>query len=137
MIFSFYRLDTGEIIGRRFSGSDLEANTPQGCGAIAGSFDRLSQRVDLDTGQVVDYQPPQPDADHEWNAERRRWVKRPAVLLRERRREAALAEIARVEIAQARAVREILLAVLPDGPEKTRLQQIEDQIAARRSDLTP
>jgi hypothetical protein len=75
----FYDLKTGIFTGSTFSffasvdESIVEANTPEGCRAIEGSFDHLRQRVDIETGEVVDYQPPQPDEFHEWNDETKRW----------------------------------------------------------------
>ena len=54
----------------------LEQITADGRGVVEGHHDHLSERVDLVTGAVVDYQPPQPDADHEWHAASRRWRKR-------------------------------------------------------------
>lgn len=84
---SFYRADTGLFIDLHYGGSDpawLEVNTPEGCIALAGRFDHLSQRVDLATGLVVDYQPPAPAADElrdwSWDAEVRRWVAVPTTL---------------------------------------------------------
>lgn len=140
--WTFYDLATGEIRSRTFAGNEtlLAANTPDGCGAIEGIYDRLSQRVDLATTAAVDYQPPAPDDDHEWreNAvnDRPRWVKKREVVEREHKAEAARRAITEVEaIAQPRAVRDALLTLLPDGPEKTRLKAIEDAIAERRKDL--
>ena len=134
----FYRQSDGVFLPQSFSGpaNSVEANTPDGCRAFAGDVAIMSQRVDLETGRLVDYQPPQPNADHEWDATTKRWRKRVDVVQRETRRANAVQAIEAAERAQARAVREALLATLPDGPEKTRLQQIEDQIAARRADLT-
>jgi hypothetical protein len=51
--------------------------------AIEGQYDHLSQRVDLATGQVIDYQPPAPAdtalATHRWDADTRRWVAEPTL----------------------------------------------------------
>jgi hypothetical protein len=136
MIYAIYRLSDGVVVTHTSCPvRQLARNTPAGCGARAGEIDPLSQRIDQQTLEVVDYQPPQPDADHEWDATTKRWRIRPAVEQRNARRESARRQIEAAEVAQARSVREALLAILPDGPEKTRLQQIEDQIAARRGDL--
>jgi hypothetical protein len=93
--WSFYDAETGAIAPGVITctAAQLAANTPAGHIAIPGAFDHLSQRVDLATGQVVDYQPPAP-ADDElrtwaWNAETRRWVASPTVL--------AMANAARTE----------------------------------------
>lgn len=133
----FYDLETGRLLGKTLSGPDasvLASNTPAGAGAVEGHYDPLSQRVELATGAVIDYQPPQPSEDHEWVD--RRWRLKKDAAAREIRRRAARKAIDAVEWKQARAVREALISVLPDGPAKQRLQQIDDEIATLRSDLS-
>lgn len=83
MIWSFYDLSTGIFTGTTFSGPKnmLPLNTPEGCGACMGTHDHLSRRFDLETGEVVDWQPPKPD-DNEletfsWDNRTRRWVAAP------------------------------------------------------------
>lgn len=84
--WSFYDAATGTFSRGRIvcSPAQLAANTPHGCVPIAGAFDPLSQRVDIGTGQVVDYQPPAPTDDDlrtwAWNADTRRWVASPTEL---------------------------------------------------------
>ncbi len=51
----------------------IESNTPHNCGAMFGRHDNLSRRVDLTTRTVIDYQPAQPSALHEWNTTAKRW----------------------------------------------------------------
>jgi hypothetical protein len=135
--YSIYEVTTGLFTGRQVGCSmqTIAANTPEGCAALEGEYDSLSQRVDLTTGAVVDYQPPQPDDDHEWNAERRRWVKKADVVAREARERRTRALVDAIETGSARAIREALLLVLPEGPEKARLQKIDDEIAALRGDV--
>lgn len=75
--YSHYRLDTGEILA--FSEKCLEPPTPaEGFGILEGTYDHLSQRVDLDTGEVVDWQPDKPAGDdytdHEWDEGAKRWL---------------------------------------------------------------
>lgn len=115
-MWSFYSLADGTFTGRRFTTSSpelLAANTPEGCAAIAGRHDRQTARVDLETGEVVAYEPP-PDARRE--------------------RDRAEARIARLESRQARPIRELFLN--PNNAEaKRRLQEIEDEIAALRPRL--
>lgn len=83
-----------------------------------GRFDRRTQRVDLEIGDVVAYDPPvDPVAEQAAKSD------------------GAHRAIRTAEQAQARAVREALLAILPDGPEKARLQKIDDEIASKRGDL--
>lgn len=133
--WSFYDQATGQISTRRYRASNdkaLESNTPAGCVAIEGQFDNLSQMVDVKTGEVVDYQPPSPGDDFEWNAERRRHVKKPAVLAAERRDKLARSRIAELESGQARAIREHALG---DASAAAKLQAIDDEIKTLRTDL--
>ena len=117
-----------------YTDRDIEINTPDGCGAIEGKYHAGSQRVDLETGEVVEYQPPQPDADHEWNNDARGWVLRPDVVAERARRAAVLAQIIALESKQARPLREF--AVNPNNAHARELiAQIESQIAALRSTL--
>ncbi|MEN9893948.1 MAG: hypothetical protein RLY78_4243 [Pseudomonadota bacterium] len=77
-----YSLATGAFTGMSFATPDdeVDANVPEGCGAILADLvtDVQSQRVDLATGQVIDWQPPQPEGDvyraAVWDAAVRRWV---------------------------------------------------------------
>ena len=81
---------------------------------------------------LVDYQPPQPSADHEWNPESRRWTLSETVRQRNEARTAALARIAVLEAAQLRPMRE--LALNPQNAEaRQRLEAIETEIAGLRS----
>jgi hypothetical protein len=53
----FYELATGRLTGSTFSApndSNLAEHIPVGCGAIEGVRDVETQRVDLETGQIVD-----------------------------------------------------------------------------------
>lgn len=133
--WSFYDQATGQISTRRYRASNdkaLESNTPAGYVAIEGQFDHLSQRVDIATGTVVDYQPPQPDTDHVWNAERRRYVKKPEVLAAERRDKAARKRIAEIEASLQRAFREDRLG---DPTAIDRIRAGNDEIDTLRSDI--
>jgi hypothetical protein len=90
--------------------------------------------VDLATLQVVDYQPPQPDDKHEWDASSKRWRKRPEVAIAEARSQAALARIVELERAQLRPMRE--LAIDANNAEaKRRLAEIEREIVKLRTEL--
>lgn len=146
-VWSFYDPTTGLFTGHVLSGSDndLAANLPENLAAIQGRYDRLSQRVNVETQQVEDWQPPQPDDDHEWRAEapdaptraeqRWRWVKKADVVERERRAAQAQAKINDMERSAARAMREALLLLLPESPERQRLTEVEQRIASLRGDL--
>ena len=81
--WSFYDAATGAIApgAMTCTSAQADANTPASHVAIEGRFDHLSQRVNLQTGQVEDYQPPAP-ADDElrtwaWDEATRRWVASP------------------------------------------------------------
>lgn len=70
-----------EIAGGMFTGKTLtcmqehaKTNVPNGFNIIEGRYDHLSQRVDVNTGKVVDYQPPQPSPNHKWDAITKRWL---------------------------------------------------------------
>ena len=136
-IVSFYRLDSGEFTGQTFQASSsapIELNTPAGCGWIAGRFDPLSQRVNLETRTVVDWRPPAPDADHEWDADIRRWRKRREAREREAARRRALEKISELEASQARALREVALGDTT-GEARARLETVDAAIAALRTTL--
>jgi hypothetical protein len=82
-VWHLYALTTGHFTGQAFTGGplDAQANTPPGCGAVAGVDDWMAQRVDLESGQVVDWQPPAPADDGmrtwAWDAAARRWLSSP------------------------------------------------------------
>lgn len=123
MLASFYDPSTGLFVGRRFSGpaQKLEANTPEGLVAIEGHHDPASKRVDLASGEVVDYAPA---------------VDATAVAASEaaERRANALARIRALEERQHRAVREMSLD--PTNTDaRARLESIEGQIAQLRAQL--
>lgn len=135
MRWSFCDASTGLFSSIRYSGPSVEENTPAGMIAIEGDFDPLSQRVELTTLQVVDWQPPKPDDDHEWQPSIRRWVLTRGASERAARRAVALARIAALETAQARPVRELQIDPL-NTRARERLLEIEAEIAALRADLT-
>ena len=141
--FTFYRLDTGELLPQRYSGPErgLQANTPPSCGAVPGHFDQRARRVV--NGQVQEWQPPQPQETprwgHEWNEQRHCWDRLPGVgPLRATARAALQRAIEAQERMQARDVRELLLR-LADGSnvnaEAARLRTKDQRIEAVRQDL--
>lgn len=137
--WAFYSLTDGRFTGQTFSSDDLsmlKANTPAGSGAIEGEFDRLSQSVDVKTLDVVDYRPPQPDDDHEWDSTEKRWVLTRDASEQQVRDRAARSAISLIEEKSGpRAVREALLLVLPDGDEKVRLAAFDAEIEEHRKDI--
>jgi len=138
-----YILETGLFTGQ-FLGGDadfVQANVPAGCGVVDADVDWESQRVDLATGLVVDWQPPKPDDDAQqtwaWQPGLRRWVPTPTL--------AALAgaRIAVVQVAieaaeadQGRPLRELMLSTAAGQPAPAgaaeRVARIEARIAMLR-----
>lgn len=110
----------------------IALNTPKGMIAVEGAHDDLSKRLDLTTGEVIDYQPPAPSADHEWNKATLRWQLSAVARAVQLADAAARATIAAAESAQARAMRELLLG---DQSARARLQALDDDIAAARKQL--
>jgi hypothetical protein len=75
-----FNSSTGLLTGATITGPDehLPANTPVGHGTVSGVDDWQCQRVDINTGAVVDWQPAPPPDDAmrtwRWDAPSRRWV---------------------------------------------------------------
>lgn len=146
MKYSFYRLGDGVLTGATFSGPAhmLQANTPAGCGALPGAFDALARRVNLDTMQVEPWQPPAPP-DTElttwaWDDATERWVAEPTAAAEQQRIAQELtAAMAEREAGQARAQREILLALArgqaAPAEAVARLAEIEAAVAPLRLQL--
>lgn len=80
---------------------------------------------------VVDYQPPQPSPEHEWNAEARRWVLSATAGQRQEARVAALARIEHLE----REVQPSLLRAVALGQEGARekLSALDAEVAQLRT----
>lgn len=80
MKLSMYDPESGLFTGAKVTGPPewVHDQVPTGLAALEGDFDHLSQRVDLDTGAVVDYVPPKPADDelvtYAWDTDSRRWV---------------------------------------------------------------
>ncbi len=74
--FSIYDAKTGLFTGSSIAciGDHLPDNVPPDCGCVMGEFDHLSQKVDMTTGEVIDYIPPQPSVNHAWNSKTKRWL---------------------------------------------------------------
>lgn len=121
--WSFYREQDGSILGRHYSAPTdqfLEQNTPAGCVAIEGRYDRERQRMDLQSRRVID------DAElARMNAEKRTQAMRGDL---------ARTRIEALERQQLRPLRE--LAIDPTNAEaRTRLAEIDAQIATLRTQL--
>ena len=129
--------------------SDDEAvklNTPPGYAPIehppGSEFDQVGQRVAIerfDEGEaptaehVVDHQPPQPSADHEWNSAARRWRLSSNAQARQTADLEARIQIQHIERnVQPRALRE---AVMGTEGARERLIALDAQIAELRKSL--
>jgi len=71
-VVSLYSPESGGFVGRVVSGTSeaIQARCERvGLLWVEGEHDHLSKRVDIATGEVVDYQPPAPadDADKTWS----------------------------------------------------------------------
>ena len=106
-----YRLSDGVFTGRSLTGDQkfLELNTPEGCAARSDVSDWRSQRVNRETDELVDYQPPQPDEDHEWDKEAKRWRRKNAVAQWENRQRQARADLAAIDAKKIRALTEYVI----------------------------
>jgi hypothetical protein len=138
--WSFYSEHDGIFVDRKIR-ANVErialANAPPGCIAIEGDYDRLTQRVDIATGEVIGYQPPRPDDDHEWDERSERWVLRPEIAAWERSRQAALAELESIDAKRSRALSDQVLTPnmkADDGKTpRDRLQDLEVRAQSLRS----
>lgn len=126
--FSYFN-DEGALCQYWYCGDKKFAqdNAPKGTKPIEGKFDPGSQKVDIETGEVVDYIPPAPSIEHEWRG--KQWVKRAEVVAAESERAKARAQIANLERQQARRVRELLMQ------NDVGLQTIDAQITELRRKL--
>jgi hypothetical protein len=111
----------------------VEANA-NGLKVIEGAFDSLSQRVNLATGEVEDFQPPQPNSAHEWNADTKRWELTQAAQAAKKAEAAARAELIRLDAQSVRYVAEGVAGVI-DDEGKRRLAAILARKAELRRDL--
>lgn len=135
---TFYHKDTGMLNPLSVMVTDDDAvrlNTPADHipidHPVGGQLDHRSQRVDIASGNVVEYQPPRPSDDHEWNANTRRWELSEDAASREAARSSALKQIRSLEASQDRAVREALIG--RGGLD--RLRDIDSQISELRKQL--
>jgi hypothetical protein len=135
-VVSFYHKVTGRFNARHLMSSDAKSiviNTPRDHIAMDGDhFDRLSQRVDIETGKVVDQLPPQPSVDHEWNATDRRWQLKPEVAAKEETRRHAILRIRQLELMGLRSLRELALG---EAKAADRLKALDNEIATLRGSL--
>jgi hypothetical protein len=139
--FHFYDETTGVLHGNTLFVNSRDgheemaaANCPAGHRPVEGTYDPLSQRIDVATGEAVDYQPPRPSLEHEWSAERRRWLPNVAAQGKAAAAAAARARIAALLEEQHDLVRRAIVDPR-DAAARTQLGEIEAQIAALRAQL--
>lgn len=146
--YSFYSIATGLFTGViRNTNRQMESlQVPPDCAIREGTYDHLSQQVDLSNDRVVDYQPPAPDSDHKWihddplTGDRvRRWVLTEEAAERREKKSTASARMAVLASKHERASREFLLGIVPTTEDRAAgamtLQEIEDEMAALRLDV--
>jgi len=135
-VVSFYHKETGLFHPRHLMTSDAKSialNTPPDHIAIDGDhYDRLSQRIDIKTGELVDLLPEKPSPDHEWNATDRRWQLRREVVAREEAHRHAMQRITQLEMSGVRSMRELALG---EARAADRLRALEIEIAQLRKSL--
>jgi len=139
--WSFYDPQSGHFSGRRFSSTDESAvfiNTPEGFAAIEGEHDHMCSRVDIATGLVIGYQPPAPNANHEWDDASKRWKLNTEAATKADLKRSAGARISHLETnVQPRAQRELLLSIAKRlGIDGGRSQDIDDEIASLRKHVS-
>ena len=136
-VVSFYHKVSGLFHPRHLMTSDPESialNTPQDHIAIEGDhYDRRSQRIDIDTGKVVDLLTEQPSSDHQWNGTDRRWQIKPEVAAKEETRRHAMLRITQLEQSGIRSLRELALG---EAKAADRLKALDTEIAALRKALS-
>lgn len=140
-IWSLYDKKTGLFTGQKFGSTDptqLNVNIPEGLQAVEGDHDHLSCRVDLETGDLVEYQPPAPSDHHEWCSKSKRWKLNEKHQAAHERRTEALARILHLEArVQPRTQRELLLAIADKiGVDATALKKLDSAIEEVRGELT-
>ncbi len=133
---TFYDVETGLLHPVSVMASDddaIELNVPPGHKAIdhpnGAMLDRLSKRVDVKTGKVIDYQPPQTSADHEWNASSKRWELKREVIAAQQTARMKSIQIRALRDSQHDYVRRIVLNA-QDHTARAALQDIDAQINA-------
>ncbi len=102
------------------------ANAPPDHSEIAGEYDHLCQRVDVTTESIVDYQPPAPSPDHEWNEVSKRW----------RLSGAAETKQSRIRELEASLPRALLEHALGYEGAKQKLMDIDGELVALQATVT-
>jgi len=131
---SIYDSITGRFTGQILNvpADSLYLNIPAGCSSVEGTHDYLSKSVDMNSGTIVEFIPPNPSVDCAWDVSTRRWILSDAARNLKSAKAAALSAIQILESTQARTVRE---AALGQPGAVARLQLIDSQIVTLRLSL--
>ena len=77
-VWTLYALATGMLGSCTLECKESELVLPEGVGAVEGAYDWHHQKVDLETGEVVEYIPPAPEGDaltqYVWDVGLRTWL---------------------------------------------------------------
>ena len=142
--FSFFHRETGLFHGSYFrTNCDDEAgcaavvklNTPPDHVAIEGYHDPLSNRVDMTTNTVVDYQPPQPSPEHQWDGTTKRWVLCAAAVERQNATRTAQARLVELDKLERPLLRRLVLDQT-DTEARAALTAIDTEIAELKTIAT-
>lgn len=142
-IWQFFSAATGLPTGRSYSDTEtLAENTPPGTLAVQVDAINETKRLDLDTHELVDWQPPAPAADPftdwSWSAEQRRWVSTPSFAARQAIRVVEVDRLmADAEKSQQRPLGDILAAITsgatPAPADAAKLAELRAYVAAGRA----
>lgn len=139
--FTLYDRATGMFRPSHYFGNPALHET-EDLAHMEGHFDALSQRVDISQAAVVDYQPSQPSADHEWDGKSRRWVPNAAMAARHSAFQAARTRIVDSALEERHLMRRLVLdpsdsdarrALTALDDELTRLNKLSDPSASAES----
>lgn len=137
--FTLYDRATGMFKPSHYFGNPALHETEE-LAHMVGHFDALSQKVDLSDKEkpaIVDHQPPQPSAEHEWDGKTKRWVPNAAMRAHHEARLAAQTRIADL-VAPERALIRRLLLDPSDADARRALTAIDDELRqlSKLSDLS-
>lgn len=130
--FTLYDRASGMFTPSHYFGNPTLHET-EAFAAMDGHHDHLSRKVVPLTGEVVDHQPPQPNADHEWDGKVKRWVPNAATRAHHAARLAAQARVSELSTPERHLVRR--LALDPSDAEARRALTAIDEELARLSKL--
>lgn len=136
----FYHKDTGIFHDLTIVCSDdraVELNTPENHSAIdnpsdGSIYDHLSQKIDVSTGQVIDYIPTPPSDEHEWDGILRRWQLNATAVDREAKRSSADTRISVLAEEERHLIRRLILDP-QDAVSRKRLEEIDAEIVGIRT----